>query len=107
VSDFPARGAAPAAETPRPAETPYRRSDKVGSGEVSEKQKGRARRTRGRPFPFELETEAGSWQLTSHFLRRFMSALRFRSRDDLAVQMRGHLFVVRELHVIRAAAAGR
>ena len=43
----------------------------------------------------------------SHFLRRLLPALGLRGRDDLAVQVRRHLLVVRELHVVRAAAAGR
>ena len=52
----------------------------------------------------------GVWSLgvfVLDFFRRLLPPLRLRRRDDLAVQVRRHLLVVRELHVVRAAAAGR
>ena len=42
-----------------------------------------------------------------HFLRRLSAALRLRRGDDLGVEVRRHFLVVIELHVVRAAAAGR
>jgi hypothetical protein len=42
----------------------------------------------------------------SDFFRCFVPTLRFGGGNDLSVQVRRHLFVVRKLHVIRTAAAG-
>src|SRR3954463_9859821 len=43
---------------------------------------------------------------SSGLLDLYSRSLRFRGCDDLRLQVRGHLVVVRVLHVVRAAAAG-
>ena len=56
--------------------------------------------------PFIFAAAAAQW---SPFLMAvsFVPALSLGGRDDLPVQVRRHLFVVRELHVVRPAPAGR